>query len=1016
VVFALAAQCSSAPPAPYAGPQPLPGEQACDPESITAYLLTFDPPNLVVAPGATRPATLLVNPDVCLPSSVVFTSDNPAFVVAPLTAQIDLRHASYGFSILGGAIGKATLTATMLDPSGLPHKNADGSTAMGTILVDVKNPALPACASTDTSQGTLSGMSTTFSGQGTLTNASIGADSGAYARTDWLGLPTFNVTMACANDMTAAMNAQFPGTPAPYVPLSPAVSYVPTSQLSTVTPLRREIDFAIPINPADFPTAARMRHLEVLFSNPKAQTPRPISVASPRIVSTPDGNYALLFSSPWFGTYQAAIRSDAGTVTRARHLTHRAVIGFSMGAGGAATFGFKHHDQLDAIAPMGGPSDWSWLSWFVEQYALGGFCPASNPTCTIPGPSAYPMTDTYAHTEDFNHWWYEAGAGNGGTFPRQEYEQIFTDLALQRNNPNAEASDPAIPFFARGPVSTDPWVTGDTSMLPMGTNCAVTLSPISTDPNYTQEQAIQTQCAMSRCDSNHTFIVPSGYYNAEYNPDGSQQVISICDGNQIGSANNNAASPYENTFLPPSPSQAYPLSLALAVDLNKNGVRDENEPVIRSGHEPWTDTGTDGLLDVNEPGYDAVNNPDPNGDDYDPYINPTGTEGDHRYEMGEPFLDYGLDGVQGTQSSPYDFGEGDGVFTMASGLQNFYAIDPHSILRGWSTTETGAYTDYDVGQLSIWSDGGVRDLFNFGAVATHLSGAISTRRTSDGHAISPVAFYNNFGLIPGQDPTMPDAFVASQTRWADLAAAPSLRYGTVDATPEQILQGDGMHVGTGAQILFRIEAGFYYVSQQWPDADRDLTNPTKANPETYSQNVLCPPSTFSDDAGDAQCCELSVTNNCGGLFTGPKSGRTGPFFLTLPPGYANADNQARNVRYPVVYVLHGYGQNPQDLEALQLIANNFMNDGTQSYISRLPKFIAVYVDGRCREGTAPPTPDGGIPPAGTEQGQPECIQGGFYIDSPRPDGALFDTWFDELVDYIDQNYRTMGPSDVMVTE
>jgi hypothetical protein len=263
---------------------------------------------------------------------------------------------------------------------------------------------------------------------------------------------------------------------------------------------------------------------------------------------------------------------------------------------------------------------------------------------------------------------------------------------------------------------------------------------------------------------------------------------------------------------------------------------------------------------------------------------------------------------------------------------------------------------------------------------------------------------------------MPDAFVASQTRWADLAAAPSLRYGTVDATPEQILQGDGMHVGTGAQILFRIEAGFYYVSQQWPDADRDLTNPTKANPETYSQNVLCPPSTFSDDAGDAQCCELSVTNNCGGLFTGPKSGRTGPFFLTLPPGYANADNQARNVRYPVVYVLHGYGQNPQDLEALQLIANNFMNDGTQSYISRLPKFIAVYVDGRCREGTAPPTPDGGIPPAGTEQGQPECIQGGFYIDSPRPDGALFDTWFDELVDYIDQNYRTMGPSDVMVTE
>jgi hypothetical protein len=626
------------------------------------------------------------------------------------------------------------------------------------------------------------------------------------------------------------------------------------------------------------------------------------------------------------------------------------------------------------------------------------------------------MTDTYAHTEDFNHWWYEAGAGNGGNFPRAEYEQIFTDLALQRNNPNAEASDPAIPFFARGPLSTDPWVTGDTTGLPSGTNCAVTLSPIGTDPNVTTEQAIQTQCAMTRCDSNHTFIVPSGYYNAEYNPDGSQQVISVCDGNQIGSANNDAASPYENTFLPPSAAQAYPLSLALAVDLNKNGVRDENEPVIRSGHEPWSDTGIDGLADANEPGYDPLLNPDPNGDDYDPYINPTGTENDHRYQMGEPFSDFGLDGVQGTQSSPYDFGEGDGVFTMASGLSNFLAIDPHAILRGWATTDTGAFTDTDVAQLSIWSDGGVRDLFNFAAVATHLSGAISSRRTSDGHSIQPVAFYNNFGLIPGQDPTQPDVFLASAIRWNDLAASPSLRYGTVDATPEQILEGDGMHVGTGAQILYRIEGAFYYVAHQWPDADRSLTNPTKANPETSSQNVLCPPESFAPDAGANACCELSVTNECGGLFTGPKSGRTGPFFLTLPPGYANADNQARNVRYPVVYVLHGYGQNPQDLEALQLIANNFMNDGTQSYESRLAKFIAVYVDGRCREGTAPPEPDGGIPSAGTEQGQPECIQGGFYIDSPRPDGALFDTWFDELVDYIDQNYRTMGPSDVTMTE
>jgi hypothetical protein len=51
-----------------------------------------------------------------------------------------------------------------------------------------------------------------------------------------------------------------------------------------------------------------------------------------------------------------------------------------------------------------------------------------------------------------------------------------------------------------------------------------------------------------------------------------------------------------------------------------------------------------------EPGYDAVNNPDRNGDDYDFAINPIGTENDHIYE---PFLDVGLDGVANTwRTSP----------------------------------------------------------------------------------------------------------------------------------------------------------------------------------------------------------------------------------------------------------------------------------------------------------------------------------------------------------------------------
>jgi len=985
--FAVLSQCSSTPAQPPGGPQPLPGEQTCDPQAVQAYLLNFDPPYVVVAKNGTRPVELEVNPDVCAPTSISFTSDDPTIVTAPTTAQVDLRHATYDFTLQGASDGVTTIHATYLKPDGTPYTNRDGSIATSTLKVDVRDAVVPVCSGS-AAKVTVSGAAPVGTGNG----ASVGSTAAAFSRTDWLALPQFDVSIGCGTEMAGSL----PG----YVALSPAISFTPDAPLSEATPLRREIDFSIPINPAIFPTAARMRHLEVLFSNVKAKTPRPITIASPRIDTTPDGNYVLRFSSPWFGTYQAAVRDDAGGRSFTRHLTHRAVIGISMGSGGAATFGYHHHDEFDSIGPLGGPSDWTWLGWFVEHYALGGFCPASDPSCTIPGPSEYPATDTYMHTMDFDHWWYEAGQGNGGHFSRSDYIQLLTDLSLQLGNSNGQNADQTkLSIFPAGVAATDPWVTGDTTGLPAGTNCAFTLSPLnqlpdggSPDPFYPTEQQIESQCATSRCDPSHTLVIPSGYYDDEYNPNGTEQVISFCDGNQLGSANNDQASPYESTFAgPPGPGQGYAVNPAFAVDLNKNGVRDADEPVIRAGHEPYTDTGVDGLADVDEPGYDAATNPDPNGDDYDPYINPTGTENDHRYELGEPFLDYGLDGVQGTQSSPYDLGEGDGVFTLSKGLQTFYTIDPHSILRGWSSEAT--MTDDDVHRLTSWSDGGVRDLFNFAAVATHYEGALSSRRTSDGHFLQQVAYYNNFNMLPGEDPTQPDNFVASNLRWADIVSSPSLRYGTVDATTAQIQQGDGQHVGTGAQILYRLEAAFYFVSHQWPDADRLLTNPASDNPETTTNNVL------------GTSCE--VLGHCEFAFTGTKSGRTGPIAITLPPGYGLEENRQRDVRYPVVFVLHGYGQKPEDLEALQLISNNFMNDGTRSYVQRLPKFIAVYVDGRCREGTAP---DGSS--VGTPQGQPECVQGGFYLDSTRPGGALFDTWFDELVQYIDQNYRTMGPADV----
>lgn len=148
--------------------------------------------------------------------------------------------------------------------------------------------------------------------------------------------------------------------------------------------------------------------------------------------------------------------------------------------------------------------------------------------------------------------------------------------------------------------------------------------------------------------------------------------------------------------------------------------------------------------------------------------------------------------------------------------------------------------------------------------------------------------------------------------------------------------------------------------------------------------------------------------HCEKIFTGPKTRRVGPIAVTLPPGYTR--KESAGVRYPVMYVLHGYGQDPRDLEALAIITNNFMNSPEQSYATRLAKFIVVYVDGRCREHKD-----------GKGNVTPECIRGTFYLNSNRKDTegrpmAQMDSWFDEVIDYVDQNYRTLPPADVEVSD
>jgi hypothetical protein len=305
----------------------------------------------------------------------------------------------------------------------------------------------------------------------------------------------------------------------------------------------------------------------------------------------------------------------------------------------------------------------------------------------------------------------------------------------------------------------------------------------------------------------------------------------------------------------------------------------------------------------------------------------------------------------------------------------------------------------DVHRMQMWGDGGYRDFFNLGTSAHHWMGAVS-QRGEDLHA------YGAFSsLIGGHRETnqrcttsaecatgpggmartewycdrgtcRPDdgAFVHTEVDYAHLPAHNLLRYGHEDITMAQYLLGDGGHVGTVPQITNRIFVALWFVQARWPNLDR----------------VINSFSSMRDDAG--RCANGYL---CAFDFTSPRTGRTGPVSVYLPPGYHRPES--RNNTYPVVYFMHGYGMDPTDLLASGLLVGNYMSSGVIAEWQRPGKFIMVFPDGRCRPG------DG-------------CTRGTFYVDSPIAGNARMETYFLDLFDFISRTYRVRPAEDLEIVE
>lgn len=667
-----------------------------------------------------------------------------------------------------------------------------------------------------------------------------------------------------------------------------------------------------------------------------------------------------------------------------RTYTFKALSGVSMGAIGTAFLAGSgdHAKDIDAIGSLGGPLDAAWFLGRLEHLQMGGFCSydklvalARSAPEKLNDPGALDCmksepTQGNELPEDFNHWNFTT---NGGSFDRTEYLDIFWDLSLALGNPLFYNPD---------------------------------------SPAFPVKELTRATFGPDLCD--HPVVLDEAHghklYNKEYNPTGEYPVITFCDGEEPILYCNDAAKTAVDYCSPLSPAafcqalgatgvkeagkgsnenpdlyyakkgvydpcykHTMPASFELAVDFNRNGRRDYHEPVIANAHERFQDVGKDGCANDREDGKGGCTASgaagDPNGDDFDPATNPLGTQGDFVREDGEPFDDFGLDGVAATG----DYGEGNGTYDDSPTRRHWLDTDfRRKYLAPGSTMPDS---------VDVYADGGVRDLFNFGYSADVLTSAARGLRPAQSKR------FLQFEQLPQEGGGAWDGgiFDALHADYALMGRNTFVRYGDLTVTEAQRRAGNGDHVGTPAQLINRFGTYVKWMSHHWQPA---LGEPTQIQ---------------------------AVSRRMEGTFFSEKLKAKWNFGIALPPGYDDPANKDK--RYPVVSLGHGYGMEAGGMSDLNIIIDSFMSHGDV-----LP-MIFVYPSGRCchvrDDGTADcrDVDDSGADLDLVPGFHKECRTGTFYVnrqgftpDDNRPYGeALF-----ELLSYVDANYRTLGPMTVDV--
>ncbi len=617
-----------------------------------------------------------------------------------------------------------------------------------------------------------------------------------------------------------------------------------------------------------------------------------------------------------------------------RKFIFRGVGGISMGATSSLMIALKNPTKFDLIYGMGGYHNLTFLHHYFSNRIFSGFCPrkqilkhlnqvnqANNPNVYCahllkrePGEMPY----------DFNNFYFN---NNGDTFHRTFTISAMQDISTALGNSF---------YYNRFNFYTPPGVPAERLLTP----------------------------SKQRCKNPLTF---TNFYNREYNPDGKYPVITFCDGEESIAAEKESEEWYEqNGKFDPTREHHFPIETILAVDYNQNGKRDYGEPLVINAMERYNDIGKDGLPDEKEPGYQANKNPDPAGDNYHYLDNPGGTEDNHQYDPGEPYDDFGLDGVDcDIHGGACDYGEGNYRFDISPNLEYAITNDSYSNLK--------KLTKQQLWNLSIYIDAGIYDFFNTMLVSNHFIGLLKQKN-------APIKIYDRFTSLPAKSQYSGGfsntSFASNKVDYRKLGRYSYLRYGNPNASQEDIRNGEGGHLGTIPQLLYRYSIAHNFISYNWPDGDWKKTE--KEPDQELEQYVE--------------------------IYSKSLEALTG-FYVIIPPGYYRKENLRKT--YPVLYSLHGIGMDIKGMKTTGLINASRMAAGTMA------KMIQVFSDGKCclyhpqekkRHCLLKNEEYSHLDSKGYIK---ECNKGSFYLNArgkwregPKYEDALF-----EIMDYIEKNYR-----------